>query len=401
MKKILYLTPYFPYPPKSGGMESIWTRIKVFSGLKMNIDLLSISNKDITDDKMEAVLKYISSVSYKKRKSGISLITKSVLSIIQKKSLFLSLISNEYKNDVESSLNSNFYDAIICEHTYLAYWFMKEFPAYEKKIVVVVHNLEYEWYKYMFLNERNLLKKLYYYIEQRAFEKYEDAIFKKKFKCLFLSNSEKKNINDKYLNNDESILIPGVTLCKKYHSSLNHMERQPIMLFVARMDSERNISAIKFFIENVFLKIKGEVIDAQLRIVGRGDDGKFKAYINQITKEYNIDFIGEVEDLEEEYINAKIVVLPMLESIGIQTKLFEAINYGSLVVSTVNGVKGSIFDDGKAVVVVDTEDAFADACIGILKNQFNIKQKLEEVEKIFVNHGEKAYMKMLQEFIER
>ncbi|WP_188399533.1 glycosyltransferase [Sporomusa sp. GT1] len=396
--KILYLTPYYPYPPVSGGVRCILERMKMLNNAGFCLDLVGITNRELTKEDTDCLKPYVNSIDYHKRQAGLILAWKAAFSLVAGKSLFLSLISKNFYKVVSELLKKNIYDAVLCEHTYLAYWFLQKFPKHESKMITVVHNIEFDWYNHMYIKEKNLIKKLYYFIEKQAFKKNEDILFSSKSKFLFLSSSELLCISKKYSISSQSLIIPALPIAPK-KSPYNHFERQPIILFVGRLDSPRNTDAIKYFINEILAKLVLKLPEVKLRIVGRGDDGTFSKFVLNSPYRHNISFQGAVDDLDSEYNNAKIVIVPIHESIGVQTKLFEAINYSSLIVCTPAAVKGTIFSQENGVFIGETDEIFLETCAKIITNTLDINSKLNEITDIFNRYNSFVYIESLKKFL--
>lgn len=398
--RILWITPYFPYPPKSGGISSILKKIEFFYKLGYKIHLYSITNREILKSEVEFIKKYVENIYCVKRYSGFKLISNLLDCYLKKESLFLSLIPEKFKENLKIEIDKFEYDFVFCEHTYMGYWFNLFFSEY-KNTIITVHNIEYNWYRFMRLKEKNISKRVYYYIEERAFCKYEDFIFKNKNnKFFFLNNSEMQNVIEKYNSQTRSILIPGIPLYDKSNNiEFRIKEKSSVIAFISRLDSVRNINGLVYFIEEVYPKIVKEFSSVKLHVIGKGDKGEIEKYIRNSKFSRNINFIGEVDELSEAYFNAKIIIIPILESIGIQTKLYEAINYNSLVVTTREGVKGSVFEDEKGVVVVKDSMEFSDICLRILRNEYDFDVKYNEIEKKRKIYGELALGNMVNKFL--
>ncbi|MER3587042.1 MAG: hypothetical protein C4322_00005, partial [Mastigocladus sp. ERB_26_1] len=91
----------------------------------------------------------------------------------------------------------------------------------------------------------------------------------------------------------------------------------------------------------------------------------------------NVRFLGRVNDLEPEYSNAEVCLIPLIIGSGLKIKLVEAMSYGRACVSTSVGVQGLGEIIGSAVLVADTIEDFA-AAIKMLLTNLDKRQWMEE-----------------------
>lgn len=138
----------------------------------------------------------------------------------------------------------------------------------------------------------------------------------------------------------------------------------PTMLFLGNFGHEPNAQAARYLIKKIWPRIHRDSPKAQLIIAGdysdrigySQDDGS------------GIEFRGFVDDLESLYRRSRIVVVPIFAGSGTRIKIIEAAAYGKPVVSTTIGAEGLEMRDGHELLVRDTPDAFAAACVRLLED---------------------------------
>ena len=121
-------------------------------------------------------------------------------------------------------------------------------------------------------------------------------------------------------------------------------------LFVGS-DAYFNRNSLEWFLNGVWPLIREARADACLHICGT----VCRHFSDQPVQ--GIVCRGRVDDLEEEYAQTAVVVLPILEGSGIKTKLIEAVQYGRSCVSTSVGLYGLDALKG-SVLKADDEEAF-------------------------------------------
>ena len=131
-------------------------------------------------------------------------------------------------------------------------------------------------------------------------------------------------------------------------------------LFVASL-AFFNVSGLQWFLKNIWPVIIKSDPEATLHVCG--------TICKSFSENYQgVTFKGVVNDLEHEYGEAEVVILPLLEGRGVKTKLVEACSYSKACVTTSIGLHGISFLI-KGVVLADTVDDFSKAIINLLSNQ--------------------------------
>ncbi|BAZ66847.1 MAG: glycosyltransferase family 4 protein [Pelatocladus maniniholoensis HA4357-MV3] len=139
-------------------------------------------------------------------------------------------------------------------------------------------------------------------------------------------------------------------------------------LFVgSRVD--HNYYGLKWFLENVWLRVTQLIHDCSLHVCGTVCDLIQESFPN-------VHLLGRVDNLEPEYGAAEVCLVPLLAGSGLKIKLVEAMSYGRACVSTSVGVQGLGGVVGSAVLVADAPEDFAVAIHTVLTN----KQKRQWME---------------------
>ena len=109
----------------------------------------------------------------------------------------------------------------------------------------------------------------------------------------------------------------------------------PEILFVGSLDYYPNEEGLIWFLKEVLCKIQIEVV---FNIIGSGKCSNELGELIESTNKINL--IGYVESLTDHYLNADIVVIPILSGSGTRLKALEAMKYQKAIVSTAKGVEG-------------------------------------------------------------
>ncbi len=136
---------------------------------------------------------------------------------------------------------------------------------------------------------------------------------------------------DKYILMDKLLIDFEHSLYRPTNNSKNIK-----LLFVGSLDWYPNIDAIKWFLDEVFPLMKNKDL-FQFEIVGRDPSNQLIQKVNTFS---NVTLHSNVPSIEEYYLNADIVVVPIRSGSGINIKVLEALSYGIPIVMTTFAKRG-------------------------------------------------------------
>lgn len=295
------------------------------------------------------------------------------------------------QNDVGECLRKNNIDLINVDFPHMCVNLLGQ--DIDKPIVLNEHNIEWCVYRTIAKSKKNLLSKFAYWIDSYRLKKYEETIFAKiQFKKVtFVSDRDMEHMLDvEVINSSQATLIPvgaDVNNCCDSAEVKNHN-----ILFVGKMSYGPNIEAVKWFVKEIFPRIKKHVQDAKFYIVGKDP-------VDEVCKFASDDVIvtGQVDTVDKYYHSSKLVVLPLKNGGGVKVKLLEAISFHKPIVSTTVGVEGTIYANNKTIRVTDDEIEFANKAIEVLLSNGT---ELDDYYKIFIENytwqsvGNKYYRMM-------
>lgn len=135
---------------------------------------------------------------------------------------------------------------------------------------------------------------------------------------------------------------------------------EKIILFVGSR-AVHNIHGIKQFIREAFPRIRNNVPNLQLTIVGN--------VCRAIEDSDSCVKLGEVGDLKPIYEEADLVINPITFSTGLSIKTIEALGHSKPVVTTSTGSKGLEEGANKAFLVADNPAEFAESVVKVLTDE--------------------------------
>lgn len=173
---------------------------------------------------------------------------------------------------------------------------------------------------------------------------YENRVLHKIAKVLLLSEADIHDMSNQISLNNLSHFTYGVDL-KNISEIVKHEDREKVIIFTGNMYHPPNVDGALFFINDIFPIIIQTHPTSKLLIVGSKPDSRIFEASAKYGKQ--IEITGGVSDIAVYIRRATVSVCPVRLRIGVQTKILEALSWGTPVVTTsagnrgINGVSGT------------------------------------------------------------
>jgi sugar transferase (PEP-CTERM/EpsH1 system associated) len=352
--KILFITARFPFPPIKGDKVVAYNRLKHFSR-KHDITLLTFAD--------EGDMRYVQEISKYCREihcvpfSRLHAMARILFQGYKKVPLqVLYYQSREFRRTLDALLKINSYDLI---HVFL----LRMAPYVSAltgcpKILELIDSMELNMKRRAHL-ERGI-KKWIFAEEAKRLSRYEQWMTGRYDYSVVVSELDRRTINGARM----EVAPNGVNTDEFYPAGVQRKE-EDVVIFTGNMSYFPNETAVMYFAETIFPKIRVQRPGVRFRIVGGGASKRIK---NLQKKNEAITVLGFVDSMAEHINRAKVSVCPMIAGSGIQFKILESLSCGVPVVTTSMG-KGAIElgeDDG--LYVADDPDVFAERVLDLLSN---------------------------------
>jgi polysaccharide biosynthesis protein PslH len=161
----------------------------------------------------------------------------------------------------------------------------------------------------------------------------------------------------------------------------HRQSRQPPRLgFIGFFKYPPNSEAIRWFVRTCWARIKRDIPDARLRLVGEYTDGPLKP------ADPDVDGLGWLADPSEEIATWSAMIVPIREGGGTRVKVAEALSRKCPLVSTRLGAFGYDLVDGKEILFGDTPQAFASACVRAIREPAEATARAERAWNRFLEN---------------
>ena len=134
------------------------------------------------------------------------------------------------------------------------------------------------------------------------------------------------------------------------------------VVFSGNMEYHPNLTAVRFFRQEVWPRLRGPWPNLVWRLVGK-NPGAVQRYT---AGDPRIQVTGPVENAVYEIARSRVAIVPLLTGSGTRLKILEAWAAGVPVVSTTIGAEGLPVQHGETALLADGAEAFANAITRLL-----------------------------------
>lgn len=379
--KVLMLTPYLPYPLLSGGQTRSYNLIKSLSE-SHEITLFSLIKDDAEKKYIPELEKYCHKVSVFKRSHAPWTLRNILLTGFGLYPfLVIRNLSPAEKKAVKKELLTKEYDLIHAETFYV----MPHIPATEVPILLVEQTVEYLVYKHYVEDQAPFLIRPLLWIDVLKLKFWETHFWQKAQRVVAMSQSDSA-LMKKLVGNLKIDIVPNGIDIDYFSARKRSKKTSPTILYVGNFTWLQNAEAVEVLVSQVWPKIKKEIADCQLWIVGKNITSKIKNYASA-----DIKISEALPDIRDAYLNSTALVAPIKGPGGTRLKILEAMASGLPVVTTPVGAEGLGLTNNKHALIDKDIPRLADLAINLIKDE-KLAQRLGVAGKKLVE-GEYSWAK--------
>ncbi|MGI2203493.1 glycosyltransferase [Shewanella oncorhynchi] len=342
MKKILVLTPRFPYPVIGGDRLRIYNICKALSQ-HYELTLLSLceSQLEMSFNVEDTVFNSVIRVYL----SPLSSYVNCVKALATNTPLQVAYYSNRQFQKQFDKLEKS-HDAVLCHLVRTS-----EYAKYSKipKVLEMTDAISMNYKRVRTISKRFGFKNVIYSFEQSRIENYEREILNSFDLSVVVSQYDKD-----FLLCGNSVVEDKLLVCSNgvdlTDLKFNYTPDMKTIVFIGNMTTLQNVDAAKWFIKSVMplLLIEGDFI---FKIIGRinpNQQEEFNSYPNVLAT-------GGVESISKAAEGAFIGVCPMRLGAGVQNKVLEYMAMGIPTITSSVGLEGLEANPGENILVADSE----------------------------------------------
>jgi glycosyltransferase involved in cell wall biosynthesis len=337
-----------PYPPDYGGVFDLFYKIKTLHRLGVKIHLHCF---EYGRGEQPELNQYCEEVYYYQREKlihGIPLRLPYIVSSRINPALIKNLLKDNYP--------------VLLEGIHCTYY-LYHGGLNQRKVLVRLHNVEFEYYKQLAKSTDNFYKKIYYTIESRLLKKYENGLARKG-KFIAVNKKDKKTYEKTFLAKDIEFL-PVFLPFNKVESQTG---RGNFCLYHGNLSVAENEKSAQWLLENIV----NHLTIFNFIFAGKNPSEKLK---NECLKNNNVQLIENPSEYEMQELikNAHIHLLPSFNSTGIKIKLLNALFNGRFVVTN----KASL--EGTGLETLCSIEETSSGCINLIKQLFALSFDEKEI----------------------
>lgn len=364
---ILFLTQILPYPPDAGPRVKTWHVLRYLAGQGHKITLVSFVRADeqkYVEEVRRQGIEFFPVPIRRSRIADVGYWLRSNLSglpfLIERDNL------PEMRKRIDTLLTERQFHAIHADQLTMTQFVPLERAGKNQHMVRVfdAHNATWSIMERMKDNARAILKPVLA-LEQQRIKKYEGRIVKAFEHTLTVTDIDRELLLDAVAVVDhaaknaarERIVTVPITIDTM---QLKPTTRQPGSLNILTLGTLHympNADGIRWFLNEIFPRVRRELPNATLTIIGKNPPADFLQAAQQ--EPDTIQVTGYVEDLTPYFERAALMVVPVRAGSGMRVRILEAFSRAMPVVTTTVGLEGIEARPGEDVLVADTPSDFA------------------------------------------
>lgn len=367
--KILQLCNKLPYPEKDGGSIAVSTLTRGLIKAGCEVKMLSMNTKKHFTDINAVPAEFRTQTALE----AVTIDTrvkapKALLNLIAGKSYNVSrFYSHDFEKRLAAILMNGTFDLILLEGLYLTPYL----PCIRKHsaapVILRAHNVEWLIWHRLANEERFKLKKTYLNRLAKQLREYESGALNMCDGITVFSKTDKERFEEMGCKTGIEIFPIGLE-----HSNYTATaEPEPHSLFfIGALDWLPNLQGLEWLLNHAWNKIYAAYPHARFHIAGRNMPASLKDKASP-----GVVLHGQVDSAVNFMKNYSLMVVPLFAGSGIRVKIIEGMALRKTMITTSIGIEGIDCENGKEVIIANTNQEFFDA----VKRCFDDNEYLRQI----------------------
>ena len=375
--KILFISPWFPYPPENGSKIRIFNLIKVLSN-RHNIRLISfVRDGEHVDLKgLEGICRIEPTIPWREfaphsLKSLTGFLSPTPRSVI-------GTYSQQMAKQLQLALALDPPDLIIASQLYTAIYAGRKLD-----IPAIFDEVELGLVSQNWSNHSSPVIKLRKQLNWAKTKTYTRRLIKQYDACTVVSDRERELLTEVVDGNVPVHVVPnGVDLA--FHRPGISSPQPNTLIYHGALTFNANFDAMSYFLQDILPIIRVQVPEVTLTITGtiQGVD------LSHLPLDDHIIFSGFLPDIRPAVAGAWACVVPLRSRWWYEIKDFEAMALGTPVIATLKAAEGICITPGKNILLADTPEEFSAQTVRLLNdNQLRDELAKNGRELVEKNYG--------------
>lgn len=386
--RILFLTPYLPYPPNKG---TALRNLHLLRGAARNHQAHLLTFGRESDRQAVEVLR--------RELVQVEMVSPPQRSTMQRLAgipsalpdLASRLYSPGFRQKLMDLLETTVFDLVQVEGLEMAPYALEVRRWRGPKDIPLLlfddHNAEYllqrSAYRADLGDPRRWIKAAYSLVQWQKLIRYEREVCRKSDVVLAVSQADAAALRALDSRLHPKVIPNGVDTSFFGYRSMDGRRNgePPTLVFTGTMDYRPNIDAAVWFCRQIFPKIRERYPGVRLLLVGRDPSPPVRGLAGP-----KVEVTGPVDDVRPYLYQSDIFVAPLRMGSGTRLKVLEAMACGLPVVSTAIGVEGIAARSGQEVLIADSPRDFAGSILRLLSDPAKT-QELATRARLLVEHN--------------
>ncbi|HXB08522.1 MAG TPA: glycosyltransferase, partial [Puia sp.] len=200
----------------------------------------------------------------------------------------------------------------------------------QRRIVLRLHNVEYQYYRQLYLSERSLLKKIYYLHESNLLRQYEHRIATR-VKILAVSTKDRECYQQEFGATD----IQTLPVFLPFQEVKSKEGTGCFCLYHGNLSVPENEQVVVWLLKKVF-----SVMEMPFIISGKNPSARLERLVYQYPQTCLIPNPSD-EELQDLIAKAQVNILPSFNCTGVKLKLLNALFNGRYCIVNKDAVEGT------------------------------------------------------------
>jgi len=364
---ILFLANRIPYPITDGQSRRTYNVLKGLAAWH-DVHFLSLSESP-EEDKPESVqhlksfCKEVELFPSPRKTLSFEMIALLLRSVISKDPYTIwRHFSRPYLNRVKRLVDTNSFDVIHCDILPLAYCVRGLKGSFR---TLTDHDVSYLKARRLASRARNPFTKLFLHMEAVKLRWLEKQIFAGLDLGIAVSNADRQHL-ERLCPRGRFVVVENGVDVRAFVPSPNAVETNALV-WVGGFHHYPNCEAVRFFLKEIYPRIKQQKADVKLYIVGGGVPGWLRRLV---TGDETVVLTGYVDDPLPYLHRAAVFIAPILSGAGTKLKILEAMAAGKAIVSTSIGIEGIEGEDRKHFLIADCAETFSSGVVSLLGDRY-------------------------------
>lgn len=398
-KRLLVFANELPLPTNHGARIDIWHRYAGLraSGWSLGLVCWRRSHDEMSDELMTKLRKVFDLVEIFSLPNGVAGNMGRALRMLSVPSLAAArYLGDQQFRSLLKTVRDFEPNLIISESIYVAPGAMRIARALDVPFLIRSHNIEHLYMRTQLRLAKSIRSRVSILAALVGLKRFEHEMMLKADSILDISRDDSEFWRSKGVSN--VFWVPSVfpELDQKPSVSIPYFERPYDVGYIGNLWAPNNVAALQWFIDSVLPRLVLTKPDVRIFIAGSNPSERLKSMISPLS---NVDLIENPVNAAETRALARVLMNPILEGSGLNTKSVEILYCDSPLVVTPFALGGMAPETAEAYVVAPTADAFADAIVSAIKMPFTLSLARRAARDRFGKEGIQALDVMLKERI--